>query len=988
MIENNLKRLFRSLDIENSNGLVTDISDAVSGYQKQFYTIVKQKMDVSAVFFLQVNGETPNVPVVYFSLLEAYDGDKLAELHKMAWNLGEAPLLFVVTPDQLFIFNNYKRPRLKDNKIDYRAAMIKELSFADDLTKALEQFSRINLESGEYWRKNQQRFRIDERIDSYLLSNLRTARDEMLKTSNNINVVHTLLSRSILIKYFEDRKDFNGESALSKAFFSMFLQNANCFTDILEDVDATYRLFEFFDNKFHGDIFRVSATEYSCIEEKTLRVLADFLRGNIDLKGDGQYYLWPLYRFDLIPIQLISTIYEMLFQYETENNKKKKEGTFYTPYHLVELLADEVFPWDGEYDENLKVLDPACGSGIFLVEIFRRLISRWMVFHRTDTIAPNELCDLLIRHVYGVDKNEDAIKIACFSLGLVLCDYLEPLSIWEEVEFPSLINNNLFVNDFFDDKADFNKWKYDLIIGNPPWESHLTELACSYLRKSNHSVGDNQISQAFSWKVAEMINEVGWACLIMPSKGFLFNISLTNQQYRRTFFRENDVVTILNLTEYKGQLFKNAKAPATAIIYHHHRKERGKEYILYCTPKPTYTIEDKRVFIIEPLDICKLPLDMIDIPYIWKTCMFGGLRDIELIEKIKFRKCTLDTFAERNGLIIAEGVKKGNRKNRYPEYIGWPLVDVRKDIHPFYIDEDNLNRIEDSSFERFAVNNKEIFEAPHLLIRQSVDSKNLRITTAILNSNAVFTHSILGMHGDSNKLKFISLLLSSSLFSFYAFMTSGRWIIERSELEAKEFKQFPVPEYSPELDNIIEEKYNDIIYSDNTFKKLDDFVFGLYGLRGYERVHVLDTIEYLLGYNVSSKRKRIIKPSDELDLKEYAQTLIAILQNTVGRDISIGSYIYHGEAPLCVAAFYFKESDDIRFINEDSQLESILENLDSRLLEQYAQGLYVRRSMTIFESESFYVVKPNQKRYWNYVSASRDADDIYAQIVRAWRANQ
>ena len=73
----------------------------------------------------------------------------------------------------------------------------------------------------------------------------------------------------------------------------------------------------------------------------------------------GQGCLWPIYSFDVIPLEFISSIYET---FVTE--RAARDGIFYTPPHLVDFVLDQVLPWRGT-DWNLKILDPACGSGCF-----------------------------------------------------------------------------------------------------------------------------------------------------------------------------------------------------------------------------------------------------------------------------------------------------------------------------------------------------------------------------------------------------------------------------------------------------------------------------------------------------------------------------------------------------------------------------------------------------------------------------------------------
>ncbi len=86
--------------------------------------------------------------------------------------------------------------------------------------------------------------------------------------------------------------------------------------------------------------------------------------------------------------------------------------------------------------------------------------------------------------IFGVDINEEAIRVASFSLSLAMCDFLDPRSIWDKLSFPRLLENNLTSSDFFDKDKFFNSKKYDIIIGNPPWQSNITEKTKAYLKES------------------------------------------------------------------------------------------------------------------------------------------------------------------------------------------------------------------------------------------------------------------------------------------------------------------------------------------------------------------------------------------------------------------------------------------------------------------------------------------------------------------------
>ena len=882
-----LNGIFECLDINSSTGLATEDSlQSLTPFQRLFYTQVHEKIGIDAVYFLRDANGIAKVPLIYFSVIHKYDAKQVAELHRLSWNLGEAPLLFVVTPDEILIYNNYQIPQAVENgNLDPTAGIIETLNLTNGLASqrlALQKYHRSLLESGEYWRQSMTRFDAQGRVDTTLMSNLRIMRRTLInqiskrcdKSKETItSVVHSLLSRSIFIKYLEERKDSNGETVFPQGFYSDFLESAKQYTDVLNSKEATYRLFRTLKEKFNGDTLQVSEVEIEIITQNDLDELRTFILGDSELESK-QLALWPFYSFDIIPIQLISSIYELFFHLSDEDDEK---GTYYTPLHLVNLVMDEVYPWEGEYKDT-SFFDPSCGSGVFLVEAYRRLVCRWMSQNSVHTITCDQLNLLLKNSIFGVDINEEAIRVASFSLSLAMCDFLDPRSIWDKLSFPRLLDNNLISSDFFDEDKSFNNRRYDIIVGNPPWQSNITGKTKEYLKKANRVIGDKQIAQAFSIKCSELCKQNGIICLLMPSKGLLFNRSDKSRTYRANLFSDNKVLAIINLSVYRKFLFDHASGPAAAIIYTP-KQEEVIQPIVYCTPKPIYTIEDIRRFSIDPTDICRIPRDIIDDDRIWKIAMWGAPRDLELIGKLQSTFAPMASFIEENHMITAEGFKRGNRKHQCCDFEGLPLVEA-KSFKPYYISSDELPTVDFDDFECIVKNAREIFKAPHLIIKQS--HKNGQFLSEVLDYDAVFNHSLLGIHGEIEHLKYLSVIIGSRIFSYYHILTNRKWLVERDELEAGDIWQTPIPKPNnaelTEACNI----FDKLVNSPKENYLLEQFARNMYRLKEYECYQIDDVIDYVYDY-FKNKRRSVSFSRPSIDsYKLYYASVKGVLTRTFG----------------------------------------------------------------------------------------------------------
>ena len=157
--------------------------------------------------------------------------------------------------------------------------------------------------------------------------------------------------------------------------------------------------------------------------------------------------------------------------YEQFIDERKVKGAVYTPEVLADYLLCEMNAVK-KLEPDMAVLDPACGSGVFLVLALRRLIEQHIAVQGTGRIDPATLLNLL-RNLYGVERELDACYVTEFSLLLTILHYIEPpeLHMNRDFQFPSLHDAQIFHGDFFKDLlALWQKGpRFDWVVGNPPW---------------------------------------------------------------------------------------------------------------------------------------------------------------------------------------------------------------------------------------------------------------------------------------------------------------------------------------------------------------------------------------------------------------------------------------------------------------------------------------------------------------------------------------
>lgn len=178
--------------------------------------------------------------------------------------------------------------------------------------------------------------------------------------------------------------------------------------------------------------------------------------------------------------------------------KKDTKGIFFTPFSVIEEMVASI-----SLHKGIKVLDPSCGSGNFLIQMYKKM--------KDNNFTTNEIINAL----HGYDQDKVATLITKLNL----------YSIEEEVQYDDL---NVFSKDFLSISS---KEKYDVIIGNPPWGVKYTKIEKEKLAKKYNNEFTKQDSFAqFIIKSFDILNDKGILNFVLPSS--ILNIA-THKNIRK-----------------------------------------------------------------------------------------------------------------------------------------------------------------------------------------------------------------------------------------------------------------------------------------------------------------------------------------------------------------------------------------------------------------------------------------------------------------------
>lgn len=760
-------------------------------------------------------------PVVY--VCEAENEAKAEKIHQRVWNQNIVPFLLVVTPKKFRLYSGFEYDRNQNDKERF----LEIAKNANEVLNKLSEFKSEAIDSGNIWK--QKKVSTEKRVDRHLLGNLKKLADVL--TCNNLpkEHAHSLIGKYIYLKYLRNR------GILSDERFEKAKNNVDDIFGSNANKHKLYQLEEYLNEFLNGSVFPLPNN----IPAEHIKKVAGVFKG--DDPESNQQVLFDMYDFSCIPIETLSVVYQQFLHQEGEG---KEKGAYYTPVHLVNFILDEL---DAKkpLKEGMKIFDPSCGSGAFLVQCYRRLIEG-AIRGNGAKLNPSDLRNILVENIFGLDADKEACRVAELSLSLTLLDYIDPPDLTKtNFKLPNLHDKNIFhcEGGFFDKdslwarsicKKD-KETKYDWIVGNPPWKNinkkkdkELSDhKAIEWIdaNKKTCPVDNYQLAEAFAWKTTQLLKEDGQCGLLMPAMTLF---KKQGHQFRAKFFSEIETWCIVNFANIRRYLFEEAINPAAAFFYSGKKDWDESEH--YITTYAPFAVEQssqlnqksktKRIWsvLVNYSTIKELSLRDIkngsSVP--WKMAMWGVHRDKHLLDIVFKKYNDIRAFKNNYGLAMNQGPEfrtlpiKGDLETpesyksrlakfkaahkHYPEYVDERYIDVDE------ISE-NCFTLQDNVYKKFGQNDVylrirggeaglELFKAPHIIISAS------RSFSVYSEVDFMIPPRQIGIAGHDNQrrlLKALALYLNSKFVIYQQWLTSASWGIERDRPNLYDLKKLPVP---------------------------------------------------------------------------------------------------------------------------------------------------------------------------------------------------
>ena len=956
--------------------------------EKLGFSVDTENTNFGEIFLniITINDEINNkisIPFIFYK-----NENALFKFYLNEWNKNEINYFIAVGSDRSYIINAKEKTNSED--ILKSSLIIDNFDYGTDTID----YNDIKLEKLPYTKENidnsyffdyvlKKQKEVKNEVDTYLLNNLVALKEELSKFDTDNENINGLILKSLFIKYLEDRK------ILTDIYITKVLEKGNpaLLIKMFSDISV-----------INGDILKKDLK----VTEKHINELKIFYSHDYKEYKKGQLNLFYPYKFDKIPIQLISNVYEE-FLGRTNKKEKKSKGIFYTRTFVIDfMLSHTIYP-KIEKQSHSTILDPACGSGAFLVQAFNKILKSQL----EKNLSIDEKAEILQKQIFGIDTDVNALQITAFSLYLTLLDGISKNEIQEQLKkrnpiLPSLIGYNLLqkntiVDDIkFDIKINskiYSFKNFDCIVANPPWselkKSAENDIEIKRSRKEIDrsalfkNVSKYQISQAFLLKLDNLSHNNTDIAIIVNNSNF-FNIGSGNlkpQKFRKEILEKYRLKCFYELSDVSEILFKGTKHPSAVLILD--KKNLTDNHIVkYITPRLTIFSKKLKLISYSSKDVKEVKQnDLKEEDVLWRVFAKGNWDDYKLLKRIEFKKND-----DINVIFCGRGINPNKATPKSDKKILKELIEANY-LRKFYIEK--INTINTNQvFERERVDKENLFSGSRILVKRMPSVKdNLKLTTVFVEKELYFKEQIISLKLNHQNLhKTFSSLLNSSLIGYYFNHTSAQTNKgkKKPSIRHQELINLPFTRLSENNIKKLNLLYDEInlnkkqdIQTEKLETELNELVFDLYGLLEFEKEIIREF------YQINVERKNDIVKAQ--DIQNYIEAFRDTYQLMIKENLRLNaSFIISKNIGAVVKFDIVDKNDFIREIKRGNFTQRQILNLvkEHQIQKELLNGSINEEKVKIYEEKNYYVIKSNQFKDWTRRQAMEDANEEVKEILK------
>jgi len=816
------------------------------------------------------------------------------QIRRYGWS-AKHPISIITDFEEFAIYDCTKKPKPDDKPSVARIKYINYQDYIKEFDFIWETFSKEQVLKGSFDKfiKSDTHKKGTTSVDKDFLESLDRWRTYLAVNIswNNKNLdedeinfaVQQTIDRIIFLRIAEDR------SVEPYGNLKHAIKQGNLYLNLFEQ-------FRKADEKYNSGLFDLKKDRISetlKIENKIVKTIINEL-----------YYPECPYEFSVLPVEILGSAYEQFLgkviritpahhaKIEEKPEVRKAGGVYYTPQYIVDYIVKNTVGKliEGKTPKeisNIKIVDPACGSGSFLIGAFQYLLDYHKNYYsdngkiskgkKDNPLTPEghlttaEKKRILLNNIFGVDLDVNAVEVTKLSLllkcleGETEASIQQQFKLWNDRVLPTLENNiksgnSLIDDDFYETKLDliinkkikpfnwgksfspiFDNSGFNVVIGNPPYGATISKEEDAYLR-TKYAVSNYQLDtyNLFIEKGLKLLNKGGSLGFIIPSAWVASKFDLKFRKYL------TEKSSIINFVIAPKNTFEEATVETCILI------------LSNCDPIKSFVVErwdmpNKDKYNIELKNILES-----------KNCIFPVYvkeSDFNTINKIRNIKQTLSDIAQVSWGIKVYQKGKGNppQKGLESESKLFHSSNKIKPSHKMLIGGSEINRYSLSWKGNYIdygdwlaePRNPSWFKGDRIVLRE-VTAKGI-IQATFINEDYVFSNSVDGIRMTNNdfRIKALLAILNSKLISFYNLSTSANAFKGSfPKVLLQDLRDLPIPilqeheislldkyceqllllnnqKHSIKLGNAIEQIQNQIDYIE---KKINGIVYQIYEL--------------------------------------------------------------------------------------------------------------------------------------------------------------